>query len=336
MRKLTALIMAIVFILLPLSAADLSETGVGSTREEAIAAADAALAQRIAMTTTSEMRTIRADDGSDSIDFMVINGRSFYSTEFLGSSFETEQLADGTWIATRTIPESSYRLYQKRLRESASIINDIYDSIELFGIDGESYTRIYSQLREYERNAVIVSMLRSNASIPEIPTNSVDIEAMYQSYLAESINATEQDVRRLEVQRELGIIGEVEAVYLEGFNTPLEARVDTGATTSSIDARNIRAFERDGKKWVSFQVVGRGEKVERSYELPVERVAAIKRHGAESIQRYTVMLTFRIGHLTLEREFTLSDRAKFQYPVLIGRNVITGIAAVDPSRRNVL
>ena len=208
MRKLTALIMAIAFILLPLSAADLSETGVGSTREEAIAAADAALAQRIAMTTTSEMRTIRADDGSDSVDFMVVNGRSFYSTEFLGSSFETEQLADGTWIATRTIPESSYRLYQKRLRESASIINDIYDGIELFGIDRESYTRIYSQLREYERNAVIVSMLRSNASIPEIPTNSVDIEAMYQSYLAESINATEQDVRRLEVQRELGIIGE--------------------------------------------------------------------------------------------------------------------------------
>ena len=223
MRKLTALIMAIAFILLPLSAADLSETGVGSTREEAIAAADAALAQRIAMTTTSEMRTIRADDGSDSVDFMVVNGRSFYSTEFLGSSFETEQLADGTWIATRTIPESSYRLYQKRLRESASIINDIYDGIELFGIDRESYTRIYSQLREYERNAVIVSMLRSNASIPEIPTNSVDIEAMYQSYLAESINATEQDVRRLEVQRELGIIGEAERTSLDEATARLES-----------------------------------------------------------------------------------------------------------------
>ena len=134
----------------------------------------------------------------------------------------------------------------------------------------------------------------------------------------------------------LGIIGETEAVYLEGFAAPFEARVDTGATTSSVDARNIRGFERDGKKWVSFQVVGRGEKVERSYELPVERVAAIKRHGAESIQRYTVMLTFRIGHLTLEREFTLADRSRFEYPVLLGRNVINGLAAVDPSRRNVL
>ena len=40
--------------------------------------------------------------------------------------------------------------------------------------------------------------------------------------------------------------------------------------------------------------------------------------------------------LTLEREFTLTDRSKFEYPVLVGRNIINGIAAVDPSRRNVL
>lgn len=134
----------------------------------------------------------------------------------------------------------------------------------------------------------------------------------------------------------LGIIGESEAVYLEGFAVPFEARVDTGAATCSIDARNIRAFERDGKKWVAFQIVSRGEKLSRSYELPVERVASIKRHGAGSMQRYTVLLTFRIGHLTLEREFTLADRSHFEYPVLLGRNVINGLAAVDPSRRNVL
>ena len=134
----------------------------------------------------------------------------------------------------------------------------------------------------------------------------------------------------------LGIIGETETIYLEGFSVPFEARVDTGATTSSIDARKIRAFERDGKKWVSFRIVSRDGKLSRGYELPVERVAAIKRHGAESIQRYTVLLTFRIGHLTLEREFTLADRSRFEYPVLLGRNVINGLAAVDPSRRNVL
>ncbi len=134
----------------------------------------------------------------------------------------------------------------------------------------------------------------------------------------------------------LGIIGETEAVYLDGFKAPFEARIDTGATTSSIDAREVRTFERDGKKWVRFQVVSRASQEKRSYELPVARTVQIKRHEAESTTRLSVMLTFRIGHLTLEREFTLADREKFEYPVLLGRNVISGLAAVDPSRHNTL
>ena len=73
-----------------------------------------------------------------------------------------------------------------------------------------------------------------------------------------------------------------------------------------------------------------------NYELPVARTVQIKRHEAESTTRLSVMLTFRIGHLTLEREFTLADREKFEYPVLLGRNVISGLAAVDPSRHNTL
>ena len=134
----------------------------------------------------------------------------------------------------------------------------------------------------------------------------------------------------------LGIIGEVEVIHLPEFSAPFEARIDTGATTSSITAKEIRTFERDGKKWVSFVVETRSGKESHKYELPVVRVVRIKRHDAESLERISVMLTFRIGHLTLEREFTLSDRGKFKYPVLIGRNVINGIAVVDPSRRNVL
>ena len=134
----------------------------------------------------------------------------------------------------------------------------------------------------------------------------------------------------------LGIIGETEVIHLPEFSVPFEARIDTGATTSSIDARDVKTFERDGRKWVSFRIQARTGKESHSYELPVARAVRIKRHDAESLERISVMLTFRMGHLTLEREFTLADRSKFDYPVLIGRNVINGLAAVDPSRRNML
>lgn len=134
----------------------------------------------------------------------------------------------------------------------------------------------------------------------------------------------------------LGIIGETEVVRLPDFTVPFQARIDTGATTSSIDAQNIRTFERDGKKWVSFVISSRSGKESKKYELPVKRTVHIKQHGSESQERLSVMLTFRMGHLTLEREFTLTDRGSFEYPVLVGRNIINGMAVVDPSRRNVL
>lgn len=153
---------------------------------------------------------------------------------------------------------------------------------------------------------------------------------------AANLPATPPSSRPSAVDLPLGIIGATEAVYLEGFKSPFEARLDTGATTSSIDADEIQQFERDGRKWVRFQLFNRSSQEKRNYELPMVRNVQIKRHGADSVTRPTVMLTFRIGHLTVEREFTLTSREKFEYPVLLGRNVICGLAAVDPSHHNTL
>lgn len=132
----------------------------------------------------------------------------------------------------------------------------------------------------------------------------------------------------------LGIIGEVETVRLPDFKSSFEARVDTGATTCSIDAFDIKNFERDGRKWVSFKIKSRTSGEQKSFELPIVRIVPIKRHGMPDQQRFSVMLNIKIGHLTLEREFTLTDRSSFDYQVLLGRNLLSGIAVVDVTRKN--
>jgi hypothetical protein len=53
-----------------------------------------------------------------------------------------------------------------------------------------------------------------------------------------------------EPPRDVVVLGAVETVSLSGIEQNFDARVDTGATTSSIDAQNIKEFERNGKKWV--------------------------------------------------------------------------------------
>ena len=50
------------------------------------------------------------------------------------------------------------------------------------------------------------------------------------------------------------VIGGVEPVYFLPVLTPVLSRIDTGAETSSIGVSNIKMFERDGEKWVGFDI----------------------------------------------------------------------------------
>jgi hypothetical protein len=130
---------------------------------------------------------------------------------------------------------------------------------------------------------------------------------------------------------ELPILGALEYVRIDPPGLRLKARIDTGATTSSLDARNLREFERDGKPWVKFLVVDRSSGEATEISRPVVRTTRIK--GPETAKRYIVKLKAVIGEIEQYTEFTLYDRSAFNYPVLIGRNFLRDQAIVDVGRR---
>lgn len=130
---------------------------------------------------------------------------------------------------------------------------------------------------------------------------------------------------------ELPILGALEYVTIDPPGLRLKARIDTGATTSSLDARNVREFERDGKAWVKFLVVDRTSGEATELARPVVRTTRIK--GPETVKRYIVKLKAVIGDIEQYTEFTLYDRSAFNYPVLIGRNFLRDQAIVDVGRR---
>lgn len=76
------------------------------------------------------------------------------------------------------------------------------------------------------------------------------------------------------------VYGWIETIRLQPDGVELEAKLDTGADTSSLDARNIELFSRDGEKWVRFRVDGlrQGAGVSQAFERPVLR--RIKVRGA--------------------------------------------------------
>lgn len=119
------------------------------------------------------------------------------------------------------------------------------------------------------------------------------------------------------------------------MKTPFPARIDTGATNSSVDVSELHKFERDGEKWVSFVLVNEENGESHRFEKKIERKTTIKRIN-EREKRIVVMMDVKFGNEIINAEFSLADREKFEYQALIGRNIISGRAIVDPSISNTL
>ncbi|EGU47772.1 hypothetical protein VII00023_20302 [Vibrio ichthyoenteri ATCC 700023] len=129
------------------------------------------------------------------------------------------------------------------------------------------------------------------------------------------------------------ILGEKEWVYIPGLEQSFKARIDTGATTSSISAVDIVPFERDGNDWVKFKIEHDGVN-SKEIALPVDRWVKIRQSSAEGTQRRAVVQAWiQIGELKEKTEFTLADRTHLTFPVLLGRSFFKDVALVDVSKQ---
>lgn len=136
------------------------------------------------------------------------------------------------------------------------------------------------------------------------------------------------------VWAEAQTMGWVEKLRIAPAGIPLKAKLDTGALTSSLHATEIELFERADETWVRFvldveDADGRQHTLE--LERPKVRGVRIKEHEGEYDRRPVVMMQFCLGQQWHEAQFTLADRSRFIYPVLLGRRFLRGVAIVDPS-----
>lgn len=131
-------------------------------------------------------------------------------------------------------------------------------------------------------------------------------------------------------------VGRQESIFFPALDKAFEARIDTGAESSSLDARDVTRFERDGKKWVRFTIY-RGEQPIKTLERKVVRwVRIFQSTDVDGERRPVVQLAFRMGEIEDMADFTLTDRAHLDYSVLVGRNILTDLMVVDVSQSYML
>ncbi len=129
------------------------------------------------------------------------------------------------------------------------------------------------------------------------------------------------------------IMGWVEIARISSDGPYLKAKLDTGALTSSLHARNIEYLEKNRQKMVRFVVdlncVRSGEKTEITFEKPLKRNVRIRQHETESMRRPVVMMDICIGGKVYSTQFSLTDRSNFNYPILLGRKFLKDRILVD-------
>lgn len=147
---------------------------------------------------------------------------------------------------------------------------------------------------------------------------------------APACKVTESDDGRADRLKGKVIVGEVEKFYLAGAGLIYDARIDSGAETSSVDARNITRFERDGNNWVRFDVPMPDTDDFVTIEREISRrVKIIQSSTDESERRVVVELQFMIGNHRQQAEFTLTNRQHLSHSVLVGRNILRDVMLID-------
>ncbi|MGQ4878804.1 ATP-dependent zinc protease [Billgrantia sp. LNSP4103-1] len=128
------------------------------------------------------------------------------------------------------------------------------------------------------------------------------------------------------------IFGWVEKSTLEPWGVEVKAKLDSGALTSSLDARDVERFDKEGEEWVRFRLKledeANGETFSEWLELPLHR--SIKLRGAGGVDRRPVVLMkICMDDTIYEEQFSLRDRGDMNYPLLLGRRTIGHLGLLD-------
>ena len=134
----------------------------------------------------------------------------------------------------------------------------------------------------------------------------------------------------------LPIVGAVEWVAVGRSKLMMEARIDTGADTTSIHAENIQLIEKDGRRYVRFILVEPETGRQVRQELRLRRRVLIKQSNGLRDRRFVVRMWVAVGDARSHIDVNLTDRSDFEYPMLIGRNFLTDSLIVDVSRHHTI
>lgn len=139
-----------------------------------------------------------------------------------------------------------------------------------------------------------------------------------------------------ENEHTLRLIGRREYVDLPELGLfHVEAKIDTGAYTSSVHVEDVLMREIDGIPTVIANVIQSGTEEKKEFRFTNFSVKKIRNSFGEMEERFVIRSLMKIGHKQIMASFSLSNRDKMRYPVLLGRRPLKGKFIIDVSHLHI-
>lgn len=134
------------------------------------------------------------------------------------------------------------------------------------------------------------------------------------------------------------IIGRSETIELPDFLlSDIPAKTDTGAYRSAIHAENVQEKTVGGKKVLCFSLLLNHPAYVYSRDLEVSEYKQVEIENSFSVSetRYVVDFRVKLAGKVFRTSFTLANRSKKTYPILMGRDLLNQRFLVDSARSNI-
>ncbi len=143
--------------------------------------------------------------------------------------------------------------------------------------------------------------------------------------LAVPAGADRSEPRTSETER----LGFIEDVYVGKLRLEMKGKLDTGADSSSVYARDVEIYKKSKRdNWVRFRLVGKDGRTIR-YDQNVIRFALIKLKKGGTVRRPVIHLPICVGGVQGLAEVNLANREEFDYDFLVGREFLASRVVVD-------
>jgi hypothetical protein len=134
------------------------------------------------------------------------------------------------------------------------------------------------------------------------------------------------------------ILGRRDYIDLPEFDlTNIEAKIDTGAYGCSLHCHEIIIEHINGKDTLKFKLLDPDHpEYEDKYICTTEfSDKLVKNSGGVVEHRFTIYTRIVLFDVNYDVEFSLTDRKKMRYPILLGRKFLKKRFLIDVSQKNV-